>query len=185
MAHNRCTRRELLQAGGATLALPLLVPSHALGLGAEPGANDTVNVAIIGLGGRARDIAGTCCATPGIRIVAVCDAFYPRCGAFIKDFADKAKWEAAAKWGAYDDFRQMIDKEKLDAVMVETTTHARAWIAIHAMQAGHGRVHREADVPDHRRGPGHGQGRAEATTASPRSAPSSGRCRSTTGPATW
>ena len=30
----------------------------------------------------------------------------------------------------------MIDKEKLDAVMVETTTHARAWIAILAMQAG-------------------------------------------------
>ena len=30
----------------------------------------------------------------------------------------------------------MIEKEKLDAVMVETTTHARAWIAIHAMQMG-------------------------------------------------
>ena len=30
----------------------------------------------------------------------------------------------------------MIDREKLDAVMIETTTHARAWIAILAMQAG-------------------------------------------------
>ena len=30
----------------------------------------------------------------------------------------------------------MIDKEKLDGVMVETTTHARAWIVIQAMQAG-------------------------------------------------
>ena len=40
------------------------------------------------------------------------------------------------KWGVYDDFRQMIEKEKLDAVMVETTTHARAWISILAMQAG-------------------------------------------------
>ena len=30
----------------------------------------------------------------------------------------------------------MIEKEKLDAVMIETTTHARAWIAILAMQAG-------------------------------------------------
>ena len=39
-------------------------------------------------------------------------------------------------WGVYDDFRAMIEKEKLDAVMVETTTHARAWIAIHAMQMG-------------------------------------------------
>ena len=40
------------------------------------------------------------------------------------------------KWGVYDDFRRMIDKEKLDAVMIETTTHPRAWIAILAMQAG-------------------------------------------------
>lgn len=30
----------------------------------------------------------------------------------------------------------MLDKEKLDAVFVETTTHARVLIAIHAMQAG-------------------------------------------------
>ena len=30
----------------------------------------------------------------------------------------------------------MIEAEKLDAVMIETTTHARAWIAILAMQAG-------------------------------------------------
>ena len=30
----------------------------------------------------------------------------------------------------------MIEKEKLDGVMIETTTHARAWIAILAMQAG-------------------------------------------------
>jgi predicted dehydrogenase len=30
----------------------------------------------------------------------------------------------------------MFDKEKLDAVFVETTTHARVLIAIHAMQAG-------------------------------------------------
>ncbi len=30
----------------------------------------------------------------------------------------------------------MIEKEKLDAVMIETTTHARSWIAILAMQMG-------------------------------------------------
>ena len=136
MASNKWTRRELLQAGGAAMTLPLLVPAGALGLGAQPGANDKASVAIIGLGGRARDIAGTCRGTPGIQIVAVCDAFYPRCGAFVKDFAERANWEAAAKWATYDDFRQMLEREKLDGVMIETTTHARAWVTIHAMQAG-------------------------------------------------
>ena len=37
---------------------------------------------------------------------------------------------------AYEDFRNMIETEKLDGVMIETTTHARAWITILAMQAG-------------------------------------------------
>jgi predicted dehydrogenase len=36
----------------------------------------------------------------------------------------------------YQDYRRMFEKEKLDAVFVETTTHARVLVAIHALQAG-------------------------------------------------
>jgi predicted dehydrogenase len=39
-------------------------------------------------------------------------------------------------WSKYHDYRQMFEKEKLDAVFVETTTHARALICVQAMQAG-------------------------------------------------
>lgn len=46
------------------------------------------------------------------------------------------KWAGPDHWTIYEDFRRMIAKEKLDAVMVETTTHARAWVTILAMQAG-------------------------------------------------
>ena len=55
---------------------------------------------------------------------------FPRAEAFVKELSH------GAKWGAYQDFRKMFEKEKLDGVMVETTTHARAWIVIQAMQAG-------------------------------------------------
>ena len=55
---------------------------------------------------------------------------FPRAEAFVKELS------GGAKWGAYRDFRKMFEKEKLDGVMVETTTHARAWIVIQAMQAG-------------------------------------------------
>ena len=40
------------------------------------------------------------------------------------------------KWATYDDEREMWEKEKLDGVFVETTTHARAWVVVRAMQAG-------------------------------------------------
>jgi hypothetical protein len=89
-----------------------------------------VNVGIIGLGGRARDIARTCAAIDGMQIVAICDCFAPRCGQFIEAVGQGQSWRV------YEDFRQMLDQEQLDGVMVETTTHARAWITIQAMQAG-------------------------------------------------
>ena len=130
MARSKWTRREVLQAGGAAFALPYLIPSHVLGAKGRTGANEKVNVAIIGLGGRARGIASTCLGIPEMRIVAVCDCFAPLCTKFV---------EAVGKgqdWATYEDFREMYDKEKLDGVMVETTTHARAWVTIHAMQAG-------------------------------------------------
>ena len=124
------TRREILKAGGAAVALPTLLPTTALGHPGRPGVHDQVKVAIIGLGGRARGVVEDCRELPGLRIVAVADCFAPRVGAFIKD---QARGES---WKGYDDFREMIEVEKPDGVMVETTTHARAWITVHAMQLG-------------------------------------------------
>ena len=54
MTRGKWTRRDLLLSGGAALAAPYFVPSHVLGAPGQPGANDKVNVGIIGLGGRAR-----------------------------------------------------------------------------------------------------------------------------------
>ncbi|HID22489.1 MAG TPA: gfo/Idh/MocA family oxidoreductase, partial [Planctomycetaceae bacterium] len=129
-ARNRWTRRQVLGAGAAVLAAPYFVPSHVLGDGNRPGANDRVHVGIIGLGGRARDVAKTCLQIPAMRIVSICDCFSPLCDAFI------AAVGKDQKWSAYDNFHEMFEKENLDGVMVETTTHARAWIVIQAMQAG-------------------------------------------------
>ncbi len=130
MTSQKWTRRKVLQAGGAAFALPYLVPSHVLGLNGRPGANENVNVAIIGLGGRARSIVGESRGIPDLRIVAICDCFKPLCDAFVRAVGKDQNW------ATYEDFRQMYDKENLDGVMVETTTHARAWVTIHAMQAG-------------------------------------------------
>ena len=124
MARNKWTRREMLRAGTAAFAVPYLVPAQALG------ANEKVNVAIIGLGGRARAIANTCKPIPQMRVAAVCDCFAPLCDVFVKDVG------ADQNWATYENFHEMYDKEKLDGVMIETTTHARAWVAIQAMQAG-------------------------------------------------
>jgi len=121
------SRRDVLKT--AVAAAPLLVSASALGL-EGPGANERVNIALIGLGGRCRGLAGDCLGIPQMQIVAVCDCFKPRVDAVLGGVGKNRNWKG------YTDFRQMIEKEKLDGVMVETTTHARAWVACHAMAAG-------------------------------------------------
>ncbi len=127
-------RREFLKrsavATSSIVGLPWIVPADALGREGQATPSETVNVGIIGVGGRARAIAKTCQEIPQIRVRAICDCFAPRCGEFIKAVGKDQRWKV------YEDFRQMIEKEQLDGVMIETTTHARAWITVLAMQAG-------------------------------------------------
>lgn len=122
------TRRGFLKAAAASV--PLFISAKALGVNG-PGANETVNIGLIGLGGRCKHLAETCSHIPGIRIAAVCDCFKPRVDDFIKTLQPEGQ-----RWNPYTDFRQMIEKEKLDGVMVVTTTHARAWVTCHAMAMG-------------------------------------------------
>lgn len=128
-----CTnRRDFLRtsaAAAAGISLPYLIPAHVLGAPDRPGANDKVHVGVIGCGGRSRLIREGA-DVPAFQVVAACDCEFSRAEAYVKELS------GGAKWGAYADFRKMFEKEKLDAVMVETTTHARAWIVIQAMQAG-------------------------------------------------
>ncbi len=93
------------------------------------GANDRIQVGFVGLGGRARWILKNE-ALPGAEVVAIADCFLPR----LDEAASQV--EGGHKWRKYQYYQEMLEKEKLDAVFVETTTHARVLIAIHALQAG-------------------------------------------------
>jgi predicted dehydrogenase len=133
MKHHKIHRRSFLRttslAAAAGVSLPYWIPSHVLGNADQASANERVRVGVIGCGGRSRVIREGA-DVKAFQVVAACDCFLPRAEGFAKELS------GGEKWGVYDDFRKMIEKEKLDAVMVETTTHARAWIVIQAMQAG-------------------------------------------------
>ncbi len=127
-------RRDFLRKAAATAAAGFstryLASSRAQAATGRLGANDRIRVAFIGTGGRARQLMTTEKLSDHADIVAVCDCWLPR-----MEEAARAV-PGSEKWKRYQDYREMFDKEKLDAVFVETTTHARALICIHAMQAG-------------------------------------------------
>lgn len=122
------SRRGFMKTAAA--AAPLILSSRVFGAEGAAPPSETVNVGLIGLGGRCQEIARTAFNIPGMRIVAVCDCFKPR----VDDWM--AKKPEDQQWTPYTDFREMIEKENLDGVMVETTTHARAWVSCHAMAMG-------------------------------------------------
>lgn len=127
------TRRDFLRRGtAAALTLfgaPQLVSRSVFAAAGSAGANDRLRVGMIGLGGRARWIL-TNEALPGADLVAVADCFLPRL-----DEAARVV-PGSDRWKRYQQYREMLEKERLDAVFVETTTHARVLACIHALQAG-------------------------------------------------
>jgi predicted dehydrogenase len=126
------SRREFLRrSAGLTAALgfPLLLPRDVLGAAGRPGPNDRIQVGFIGTGGRARWILKDE-ALPGAEVVALADCNLARCREGVKLIP------GGERCHQYQHYRDLLEKEKLDAVFVETTTHARVLICIHALEAG-------------------------------------------------
>jgi predicted dehydrogenase len=92
-----------------------------------PSANETLNVACIGVGGMGAGDVGRVDAT-GANIVALCDVDWKRA---------KGSFEAFPEARRYKDYREMLDKEKdIDAVTVSTPDHTHAPAALMAMALG-------------------------------------------------
>ena len=91
------------------MALPFVARSTVLG------ANDRINIGFVGLGGRAKYLIGKEDFGAN-RIVAIADCWPKR----VDEAA--ALQPPNASWKKYCDYREMFDKEKLDAVFVETLT---------------------------------------------------------------
>ncbi|MBX3744771.1 MAG: Gfo/Idh/MocA family oxidoreductase [Verrucomicrobiae bacterium] len=132
--HGNWTRRHFLgRSAAAAGALALASRDPGLARAATRprtvGANDRIRLGFVGLGGRARWILKNE-ALPGAEVVAVADCYLPR----LDEAARQV--EGGDRWRKYGSYREMLEKERLDAVFVETTTHARVLISIHAMQAG-------------------------------------------------
>ncbi len=131
-------RRSFLKAVAGGLAAPHAFPRGLLASATAPAANDRIRVGVIGCGGRVTALMAD--APPELQVVALADCDLRQMGAeslFGKtvNHFDRYKPDFA-KWPRYQDYREMFDREKLDAVFVTTTTHARALACIHAVQAG-------------------------------------------------
>lgn len=111
------TRREGIQAA----ALPALLYSRILG------ANDRVQLGLIGAGGRGQFVMSRFQLTGQVDVRAICDVYGKR--------IDEALTKAAGAQPFYD-HRKLLEVKEIDAVLIGTPDHWHTRTAIDAMNAG-------------------------------------------------
>jgi predicted dehydrogenase len=107
-----------------------LIPAGALGLDADGDApSNRVRVGLIGCGGRMHGVADALARVRGVRIAAVCDVYDPNREAFREAFGLEQK-------DSVRDFRELLDRDDIDAVAIATPDHWHVAQAIAAVRAG-------------------------------------------------
>ncbi len=92
------------------------------------GPNDQVNVAVIGMGIMGFNNLGTTVQIPGVKFVAACDLYTGR--------LDRTKELYGKDIFTTKDYREILERKDVDAVIIATTDHWHDRISIDAMNKG-------------------------------------------------
>ena len=139
LSRRRLFHRTAATAAGA-LGIPWLIPSAVLGAGGRAGANDRVQIGVIGCGVRGKYLIAN--VPDEGRVVAVCDCALSRVAGTLNPtgrFAEpleKFRREDADRSATYQDYRRMLDEADLDAVMIATPDHHHVLAAMLACRRG-------------------------------------------------
>ena len=135
------SRRRFLGTAGAIAAgaaAPLILPGRLFG---APAPSDRVTLGFIGTGRQAMAMnIPEFLAVPGVQVAAVCDVDGWRLGEARKlveaHYATQRPAGTYSGCAAYRDFRELLARPDIDAVMISTPDHWHAVMAAAALRAG-------------------------------------------------
>lgn len=147
------TRRRFLRrtagALGAALTIPEFIPASALGRGSLLAPSERITMGFIGvgtqgsghlLGGAWTYVAGGYAGRKDVQVLAVCDVWRNRregaCRRVNEHYAEVYGQAGYKPCVAYNDFRHVLDRPDIDAVLVATPAHWHATMAVMAVTAG-------------------------------------------------
>ncbi|MBW3540423.1 MAG: Gfo/Idh/MocA family oxidoreductase [Planctomycetes bacterium] len=129
------TRRGFLRTAagaGAAFAAPMIVPGRALGLNGAIAASERVTLAGLGIGPRGSYVLGCFMDEPVVQFTAIADVR--------RDRREQTRQRAEEKYGPgvsmYRDFREMLDRQDIDAVLIATGDRWHTPAAVCAARAG-------------------------------------------------
>ena len=119
----KLSRRTFTKAGAAaTMGLALTQPVRVLG------ANDRIRLGFIGVANRGGQLLSAFLSHADCEVAALCDVN--------RTTLAKANQRVEGKAATYEDFRKLIDRDDLDAVVIATPDHWHAIQTIAACDAG-------------------------------------------------
>jgi predicted dehydrogenase len=150
----KLSRRSFVKIGTAAtaaLTFPTIIPATALGKGGRPAPSERIHLACLGYGTIAYTTVPSFLNDERVQVVAVADPardlpYYGYEGELrggrevgkkvVEDFYAQQKTGGYKGCKTYEDFREMFDKEDIDAVNVSTPDHWHAYLAIYAARKG-------------------------------------------------
>ncbi len=131
--HRRRFLKNSVAAAGAAAMAPTIIPSSALGLDGAVAPSERIVLGGIGIGNRGTYDLGCFLGQPDVQFVAVCDVKQARRVA-VKKIADKKYGND--KCATYRDFRELLDRRDIDAVLIATGPNWHSTAAMIAAKAG-------------------------------------------------
>jgi predicted dehydrogenase len=124
------SRRGFLR-GSLAATLPAALPRILRA--APPPPSERLNLAVVGTGGQGSGHARTWAGLPESRLVAVCDVNRKH-AALAKADTDSAQGDPSC--AIYQDFRELLERDDIDAVSIAVPDHWHALIALAAIRSG-------------------------------------------------
>jgi predicted dehydrogenase len=143
---NKSSRREFFKQSATAvigvIVLPQIIPSSALGMGGRLAPSDRIVMGAIGVGSQgSSNMRNFLRRTKDVQFIAVCDvdtSFQARA----KNSIDKANANADCR--VYGDYREFLEKEKLDAVSIAIPDH---WHGLIYTAAANKKLHIYGEKP--------------------------------------
>ncbi|OGV59222.1 MAG: hypothetical protein A2283_16125 [Lentisphaerae bacterium RIFOXYA12_FULL_48_11] len=150
------SRRQFLGHAAAAATIFQIVPGHVVGANGKIPPSGKITFAGIGVGGQGLQNVNTFLQFPEIRVVAVCDVHREAAGFLSWNWTQGKEQKKAGREPArqlveeyyakdkasgtykgckmYADYRELLEKEDVDAVMIATPDHTHAMITMAALR---------------------------------------------------
>ena len=127
------SRRHFLATTALAFSAPMIIPSSALGLGAKIAPSSRITMGMIGCGWQGGSNMGGFLQHANCQVVAVCDLDKNHLSGAVTTVNEHYKNQDCKP---YHDYRELLARKDIDAVMIATPDHWHALTAVEAARQG-------------------------------------------------